>query len=58
MGLNYNGIRVILYAKNLGVDFSLIAMIGRQNLHLPLCDFRKCQFEFEFMFDEDILSKM
>jgi hypothetical protein len=34
MGLDVNGTRFLLYARNQGIDFSSTAMIGRQRLHL------------------------
>jgi SAM-dependent methyltransferase len=34
VGLDVNGIRLILYAKRLGADFESVVTIGRQGLHL------------------------
>ena len=38
MGLDVNGIKLLLYAKSLGVDFSSIITIGRQSLILNQYD--------------------
>ncbi len=40
MGLDVNGIRFLLYAQKLGVDFTRTAMIGRQRLHLRKLDLK------------------
>lgn len=40
MGLDINGTRFLLAAKNAGVDFSQFAMIGRQKMHLLANDFK------------------
>ena len=40
MGLDVNGVRSLLYARTLNVDFSRTAMIGRQCLHLTKADMR------------------
>src|ERR1035437_1821855 len=34
MGLDVNGIRLMLYAKRLGANFQNVVTIGRQNLYL------------------------
>ncbi|MTF38974.1 hypothetical protein [Cyanobacterium aponinum] len=39
MGINVNGLRFLLYTKSKGVDFSSVAMIGRQGLHLTFEQF-------------------
>jgi hypothetical protein len=43
MGLDVNGARFLLYAQNLGADFSSTAMIGRQSLY---ADERELQHAF------------
>ena len=48
MGLDINGTRFLLYAKNSGVDFSKSAMIGRQRLHLSPDELKKNLTEFGF----------
>lgn len=40
MGLDFNGIRFLLYAQRLGVDFEQTAMIGRQSLDLTRAELR------------------
>jgi hypothetical protein len=38
MGLDPNGVKFLLYARSLGIDFARSAMIGRQSLHLSPLD--------------------
>jgi hypothetical protein len=41
MGINTNGLRFLLYAKSIGIDFTKTAMIGRQTLNLSFDKFCK-----------------
>lgn len=41
MGLDVNGVKFLLHAHALGVDFTRTAMIGRQGLHLTADQLRK-----------------
>ncbi len=41
MGIDYNGARVLLHFKELGVDFSETATIGRQTLSLSIGDLQR-----------------
>lgn len=50
MGININGLRFLLYAKQCGTDYSQTAMIGRQGLHLSFDQFKQVFVE-EFLYD-------
>jgi hypothetical protein len=55
MGLDSNGIKFMLYAKSLGVNFSQIATIGRQYLYIKPTDFKEILVRFGYQSkDEDI----
>jgi len=41
MGLDTNGIRLVLLAKRLGADFKDVVTIGRQELHLTQAQLQK-----------------
>jgi len=41
MGINVNGLRFLLYAKEFGVDFTKTAMIGRQGIRLSFEQFSR-----------------
>lgn len=58
MGLDVNGTQFILYAKELGVDFTRTATIGRQGLHLNPSEFKKNLVKFGFSFDEKIVEQI
>ncbi len=51
MGLDTNGIRFLLYSKQLGVDFSRTAMIGRQSLHVNKHDLARELASFGYRFE-------
>ena len=52
MGLHLNGLRFLLYAKSVGVDFTKTAFIGRQGLHLSFNQFCNV-LTSEFNYDVD-----
>ncbi|MEH2384219.1 MAG: hypothetical protein V7K14_00170 [Nostoc sp.] len=56
MGLDYNGIKFLLYAKSLGVDFSEAATIGRQYLHISPPDLKKILLSFNYQIDDKELE--
>lgn len=58
MGLDKNGIKCLLYAKSLKVDFSKTAMIGRQCLHLSPSDLKKDLREFGYHVDKNLISAL
>lgn len=58
MGLDRNGVRLLLYARRLGADFSYFGMLGRQTLY---CDARRLQLlfdEFGLSIDSAATSRM
>jgi len=58
MGLDSNGIRFALYCKAHGVDFSRVAMIGRQGLHLYPRDLKGNFREFGYLLDDNATTLM
>jgi hypothetical protein len=48
MGLDVNGVRALFYSNRLGVDFTKLAMIGRQCLHLTKAELKANIREFNF----------
>jgi hypothetical protein len=58
MGLDVNGTQFVLYTKTLGVDFTRMAMIGRQGLHLSPDDLKNNLAKFGFSFDETMIDRI
>jgi hypothetical protein len=58
VGLDNNGIRFLLYAKRLGVDFNRSAMIGRQALFMSRRELRRSLSEFGFRCDQQTISRV
>jgi len=58
MGLDINGTRFLLYAKQLGVDYSRTAMIGRHGLHLKPFRLQKNLIEFGYSCDGETINRM
>jgi hypothetical protein len=58
MGLDVNGTQFVLYTKTLGVDFTRMAMIGRQGLHLSPDDLKRNLAKFGFSFDETMIDRI
>lgn len=58
MGLDVNGTQFMLYAKTFGVDFTRMAMIGRQGLHLSSDDLKDNLAKFGFAFDEMMIDRI
>lgn len=52
MGLDINGIRFLLYARTVGVDFSRSVMIGRQSLLLDPSELKQNLIEFDYSFND------
>lgn len=57
MGINIAGLRFLLYAKSIGVDFTKTAMIGRQSLRLSFEQFSKViRSEFKYNIERKALK--
>jgi hypothetical protein len=56
MGLDYNGVKFILYAKSLGIDFAETATIGRQYLYLDPSEFQQILSNFNYHIDSEHLE--
>jgi hypothetical protein len=56
MGFNINGTRSILFARSLGLDFTRLAMIGRQRLDICPSDLKAILTEFGFSYDEETID--
>ncbi len=52
MGLDYNGVRLMAYAKTLDPALDSIVMLGRQSLHTDAAGIRAVFEEFRIPFDE------
>lgn len=61
MGLDLNGVRFLLYAQKLGVNFDQTAMLGRQSLDLSETDLKRALKSFGYTTDnktaKSIISK-
>lgn len=58
MGLDVNGTRFLLYARNKGVSFERTAMIGRQGLHLDAAALNRNLSEFGWSLSETEISRL
>ncbi|MFN7944600.1 MAG: hypothetical protein U0Z53_04570 [Blastocatellia bacterium] len=58
MGLDVNGTRFLLYARNKGVSFERTAMIGRQGLHLDAAALNRNLSEFGCSLSETEISRL
>src|SRR5437762_1698072 len=58
MGLSVNGVRFLLYAKKVGVDFSRPALIGRQYLHLKPAELEASLVQFGFSYDPATITRV
>ncbi|MFM6220879.1 MAG: hypothetical protein ACKPDM_11010, partial [Dolichospermum sp.] len=56
MGLDSNGIKFILYAKSLEVDFSATATIGRQYLYIEPSGLKEILSSFNYQVDDKNLE--
>ncbi len=56
MGLDLHGIKFLLYAKSLGVDFSETATIGRQYLYIEPSTLKKILSSFNYQVDDNNLE--
>jgi SAM-dependent methyltransferase len=58
MGLNTIGIRFLLYARDLGVDFSRTTTIGRQGMHLDTGSLRQSLENFGYRISADDVERL
>ena len=58
MGLDSNGLKALIYAKKLGVDFTNTAMIGRQELHLSRKQFQRTMADFQMPVSDEQAAKI
>lgn len=58
MGIDSNGVRFLLYARNMGVNFGQTAMIGRQNLNLTKNELQKIFLAFNSPIDEEVANQI
>jgi hypothetical protein len=56
VGLDLHGIKFLLYAKSLGVDFSETATIGRQYLYIEPSTLKKILSSFNYQVDDNNLE--
>jgi hypothetical protein len=56
MGLDYNGVKFLLYAKSVGVDFSETATIGRQYLYIDPTELKDILSKFNYQVDDRYLE--
>jgi hypothetical protein len=56
MGLDSNGIKLLLYAKSLGVDFSETVTIGRQYLYIEPSGLKEILSSFNYQVDDKNLE--
>jgi hypothetical protein len=56
MGLDANGVKFLLYAKSLGVDFSETATIGRQYLYIDPTELKEILSRFNYQVDDQYLE--
>ena len=56
MGLDANGIKFLLYAKSLGVDFEKTATIGRQYIYVAPSEFQNILSSFNYQIDDKDLE--
>ncbi len=56
MGLDHNGVKFILYAKSLGLDFSEMATIGRQYLYINQPDLEHVFSKFNYRINREQLE--
>lgn len=58
MGFDYNAIKALLFAKSLGVDFSVTAMIGRQQLLIDFNSLNDLLKLFKINYDKKLLNSI
>lgn len=58
MGLDVNGVRFLLYAKSLGVDFSQLAMLGRQSLNLNRRELKQILLDFNCSYSSEVINDL
>ena len=57
MGLDYNGVKYLLYCKYVNkVEFGSVLMLGRQNLHLSKDKLSSLFDEFDITYNKEILN--
>src|SRR5262245_39362151 len=56
MGLDSNGVELLLYGRRFGFDLAKTAMIGRLGLHLSPAQLRESMARFSLPIDEDTLT--
>jgi hypothetical protein len=56
MGLDSNGVKFLLYAKSLGVNFSETATIGRQYLYIDPTELQEILSRFNYQIDDRYLE--
>lgn len=56
MGLDVNGVKLLLHAHCSGIDFSSFAMIGRQSLHLSCREFQAVLSQFGFKVEQALVK--
>jgi hypothetical protein len=58
MGIDSNGLKSVIYAKKLGVDFTKMAMIGRQEFHLSRKQFQRIMADFQMPVSDEQAAKI
>lgn len=57
MAVDFNGVKLLLWAKNLGVSFEKTLTLGHQGLCCAPGQFRKAVADFGFAVDEDAIQR-